>query len=356
MKKFLRLISLVCILAVLAGCSLVEKVEKEKNPSTGGNANETKSETVLTIDGTEFNLERFNLYYYSAQDEILSSAGYTNSTDIPEDFWKQEVDGKTNIERAKEDALANLINDGLAYIKAKELGIKLSADEKSQISNQLSALKQDQMSSEQFKTIGIGEKELEAYYTEMFHMTHILPALIENGDLKVNEKEALKILNEKYVKAKHILRVTVDPANNQPLSEDKIKEVKKQADEILAKVKAGEDFDKLAKKFNEDPGMETSPEGYVFTTGEMVPEFEEAAFALKEGETSDLVETSYGYHIIKRVALDMKGEPEIKAMEAVKSQLVMPDYEELVKVWKSKADIKIEQDIIDGLKPTIVKN
>ena len=198
MKKLLRLISLICILAILAGCSLVEKVEEEK-PET---ANETKSETVLTIDGTEFNLERFNLYYYSAQDEVLAAAGFSNTSDIPDDFWQQEVDGKTNLERAKEDALTNLTNDALGYIKAKELGVKLSADEKSQIANQLASLKNDQMSSEQFKTIGIGEKELEAYYTEMFHMTHILPALIENGDLKVDEKESLKALNEKYVKAK----------------------------------------------------------------------------------------------------------------------------------------------------------
>lgn len=350
MKKFLRLVSLMCILAVLAGCSLVGTVEEEEK------VNEPKSETVLTIDGTEFNLERFNLYYYSAQDEILAAAGYQNSTDIPDDFWKQKVDGKTNLERAKDDALANLINDGLGYLKAKELGVELTAEEKSQIANQIAALKQDQMSTEQFKTIGISEKEMEAYYTEMFHMTHILPALIDNGHLKVDENEVLVALNESYVKAKHILRFTIDPNTNQPLSDDKIAEVEKEANDILNKVKAGEDFDKLMKEFNEDTGMATAPDGYVFTTGEMVPEFEEAAFALKENEVSDIVQTTYGLHIIKRIPFDLEGEQEIKAMEAIKSQLVMPDYEELVKVWKSKAKIKIEQDIIDGLKPTIVKN
>ena len=50
--------------------------------------------------------------------------------------------------------------------------------------------------------------------------------------------------------------------------------------------------------------METNPNGYVFTYGEMVEEFEEAAFALEVGEISEPVKTSHGYHIIKKLPLD----------------------------------------------------
>ena len=74
------------------------------------------------------------------------------------------------------------------------------------------------------------------------------------------------------------------------------------AEEVLAKAAAGDDFAALIAEYGEDPGQPA--EGYYFTTGQMVPEFEKAAFALKEGAISEIVETSYGYHIIKRLPLE----------------------------------------------------
>ena len=77
-------------------------------------------------------------------------------------------------------------------------------------------------------------------------------------------------------------------------------DAKKKAEDVLAKVNAGQDFDALIAEYNDDPGA--TDEGYTFAKdGSMVPEFEEASFALEIGQTSGLVETSYGYHIIKRL-------------------------------------------------------
>ena len=74
--------------------------------------------------------------------------------------------------------------------------------------------------------------------------------------------------------------------------------------EVLEKVNAGEDFDALIAEYNEDPGMEQATDGYYFTTNEMVKPFEEAAFALEDNAVSGIVETDYGYHIIKRLPVD----------------------------------------------------
>lgn len=78
------------------------------------------------------------------------------------------------------------------------------------------------------------------------------------------------------------------------------KATRAKAEEILRRVRAGEDFSKLAGEFSEDPGSRTQGGdlGW-FGRGMMVKPFEDAAFALKPGEVSGIVETQFGFHIIK---------------------------------------------------------
>ncbi len=75
---------------------------------------------------------------------------------------------------------------------------------------------------------------------------------------------------------------------------------KKKAEEVLAKVKAGGDFAQLAKDNSDDPGskVQGGDLGWI-SKGQTVPEFEAAAFGLKPGETSGVVESQFGFHIIR---------------------------------------------------------
>ena len=78
--------------------------------------------------------------------------------------------------------------------------------------------------------------------------------------------------------------------------------VRKQAEELLAKIKGGADFAALAKQYSEDQGTKDKGGDLdFFPRGQMVPEFEKVAFELQPGQVSDLVKTQYGFHIIKVV-------------------------------------------------------
>ena len=88
------------------------------------------------------------------------------------------------------------------------------------------------------------------------------------------------------------------------MTEEQKEETRAKAQEVLDKAKAGEDFDALIEEYNTDPGMETYTTGYYFGEGQMVEPFEEAAYSLENGQISELVESDFGYHIIKRLPLD----------------------------------------------------
>ena len=91
------------------------------------------------------------------------------------------------------------------------------------------------------------------------------------------------------------------------------------AEALLAKVKAGGDFAELAKKSSEDKGSaDRGGDLGCFPRGAMVPEFENAAFSLDPGQTSDLVKSSFGYHII-RVA--SRRDEQVPPLLAVKERI-----------------------------------
>jgi peptidyl-prolyl cis-trans isomerase C len=111
------------------------------------------------------------------------------------------------------------------------------------------------------------------------------------------QKNPTQFQQPERVRASHIL--ISFPQNADDAAK---KEARTKAAEVLKEVKAGKDFAALAKQHSTDPG--SGPNGGdlgFFQKGQMVPPFEQAAFALKPGETSDLVESQFGVHIIRMV-------------------------------------------------------
>lgn len=124
----------------------------------------------------------------------------------------------------------------------------------------------------------------------------------EMGDLKATEAEAKTYYDEhpqeftqpETVTASHILLRT------QGKTEEEKGQIRQKMEGILQRARSGEDFAALAKEFSEDPGSKDRGGEYTFPRGQMVKPFEDAAFSLENGQISDIIETPYGYHIIKR--------------------------------------------------------
>ncbi len=125
--------------------------------------------------------------------------------------------------------------------------------------------------------IKISDEQVEAYYKEN-------PARFEKPEM---------------VRAAHILLSTRDPITGQPLSTEAREQKLRTIESVLKQARQGEDFAELAVKYSEDPGSKDEGGEYTFPRGRMVPEFEAVAFSLPPGQISDVVTTSFGYHIIK---------------------------------------------------------
>ncbi len=173
-------------------------------------------------------------------------------------------------------------------------------------------------------------------------------AFILERELKVSlsDEEVKKYYDEhparfeqpEQVRASHILIGTRDPNTNAELTEEQKKAKRKLADDLLKRAKAGEDFAKLAKEYSDDPGSKDNGGEYTFPRGQMVPEFEAAAFSLGTNQISDVIATQFGYHIIKlsekiaakKIELAKISDDLKEGLKQQELQKLLPDYFEKI--------------------------
>jgi peptidyl-prolyl cis-trans isomerase C len=162
-------------------------------------------------------------------------------------------------------------------------------------------------------------------------------ALTDDAMHKVYDEAVKQIGEEKEVHARHILLRA--PAGDEKASkeaEDKIKAV-------IARLKKGEDFAKVAGEVTEDPsGKANGGDLGYFSKDQMVPEFSEAAFKLENGQISDPVKTQFGWHVIKVEDKRVKPAPKFEEVKPqIENFVVRKAQAELV--TKLRADAKIER-------------
>jgi peptidyl-prolyl cis-trans isomerase D len=121
------------------------------------------------------------------------------------------------------------------------------------------------------------------------------------------------------VKVSHILIKTPLPGQDGKVDEKGVAEAQHRAEDLLKQLKSGAKLEDLAKKYSEDPGSakQGGSLGWI-GKGQTVPEFEKTAFSLPKGQISDLVKSSYGFHIIR---VDDKQDAHVKTLDEVKGEI-----------------------------------
>ncbi|WP_099203342.1 peptidylprolyl isomerase [Miniphocaeibacter massiliensis] len=172
-----------------------------------------------------------------------------------------------------------LVNQELFYLNALETGLDKNEDYLKEVERiKESALKQFAV-TELLKDVNISDEDINEYYE--------------------SHKEYFK--KPEMIKASHILVEEEDKAN-----------------EIKTEIESGKDFDKAAFEYSTCPSKEKGGDLGQFAKGQMVPEFEEAAFASEIGELVGPIKTQFGYHLIKVTDKEEEG---VAPLEEVKNEV-----------------------------------
>lgn len=198
------------------------------------------------------------------------------------------------------------------------------------------------------RELDMDDKDLREYTRRDILISHFIETafvskvVVTDAELRdFYDKNPEKFKRDETVKASHILIGTDSNA-----SADDKKKAREKADKLRKELSAGADFAVLAREHSTCPSSQQGGDLGFFGKGQMVPSFEKAAFALKPGEISDVVETQFGYHIIRltekaaAMTTDFK-ETKAKIEEFLKGQKVNEAIQKYLIETKKSAKIEV---------------
>jgi peptidyl-prolyl cis-trans isomerase C len=241
------------------------------------------------------------------------------------------------VEQTRNAAIEQLINAELLYQAGSKLEIAdLDKTLEAEYEKETKRFASKEEMDKALKSANMEEKDLRLLIRKRYVVNNLLekeiaPAIVVGEDeiKKFYDDNQDKFKRPEAVRASHIL---VESKPDATPEQDKA--AREKIEGLLKQLKEGKDFAELAKVESSCPSKVQGGDLNFFTKGQMVPEFENAAFALKPGEISDIVKTQFGYHIIKFTDRQPEGvvpfdevKPRIESyLKETKGQKAVADY------------------------------
>jgi peptidyl-prolyl cis-trans isomerase D len=226
---------------------------------------------------------------------LITGSALVTDDDVRKEFTRQNTKVKFDYAVIRKDDLLKQINPNEAELKAFYERNKATYNNSIPEKRKVRYVVLDNSKIE--AGVSVSHEDLQGYYDQ------------HRDDYRVPEQ----------VNVSHILIKTPLPGPDGKVDPKGVEEARKKAEDVLKQLKAGGNFAELAKKYSEDPGSGKNGGSLGWIgKGRTVPEFEQTAFSLAKGATSGLVQSSYGFHIIR---LDDKQAAHVKTLDEVKDQI-----------------------------------
>lgn len=305
-----------------------------------------KDENIATVNGSGIIVGNYEKVLGLNKQSMEAYYGNT--------IWDQEIEeGVKYKDKFKEMILDQMIYTEVIYEAAKKENLLPTEEEVNKSIEEFNtSIKDNDAYKKQLKELGIDDNFLKYQFERNLASDNYKEKF--NKDNSVTNDEMKKYYDENkddfyidQVEASHILIKTIDDEDKK-LSDEKKAEAKKKAEEVLAKAKAGEDFSELAKEYSQDTvSAKNGGDLGFFKKGEMVKPFEEAAFSMKVGEISDLVESDFGYHIIKVTDKEDRQKTFDEVKETIRKTLQDEKCDAQVEKLKEEAKVEKNEEILE---------
>ncbi len=297
-KLLFMLISIIISMLGLSACQSETKNETRVVLTTGFKENE-----IFRIEKTSCTIPEIMLYLTNTKNQYETTYG--------EKIWEVSYDGETLEANIKETVLARIARIKALNLLAAEREVYLSEEEKNKAAK-AADIYFESLTDKEKEILEVNKELILKMYEEYALAEKIYDFIISDINPEISDDEA------RTITIQHILIKTYsvnEQGEQLKYTEEQKDKAYKKAFEALKRARNDENFESLIAEYSEDENST-----YSFGKGSIDPVFEEAAFNLGTNEISSIVETGYGYHIIKCISTFDRSETDRNKIKIVEQQ------------------------------------